>query len=382
MIDWNKIRKSFPFLKQGIIYFDSAANSLKPENVIDSVINYYRNFGLSNKNYGITPALKVEEEKQKTREILTNFLGIKMNEIFFTSGTPDSLDRISKMLLDVLEDGDEILLSELNHPSNVLPWIELKKYRKIEVKFSSNLYNDINEKTKVISYSQESNNFDFNEDLAKIYKKAKEYKSWVINDAAQAIAHQKVSFDFCDAFAFSSNKFYGPTGMGVLAVKNELLNFIKPVFVDKKSSIKINLDGYFVLQDSGEKFGSRSSNIAGLIQLKESFIFIQKVGIENIFNRIKELSNYLYTKLNEVENIEIFNKRGSSLYMFNIKGKKAEDIIDYLATKKIILRSAVFCCNLSPKCKGTKALARISLGMYNTFEEIDKFIEELKNIDL
>ncbi|VEU67937.1 aminotransferase class V-fold PLP-dependent enzyme [Mycoplasmopsis pulmonis] len=379
MPNWKKIRAQFPMTKQNIIYFDSAAASFKHKNVIQSGNDYYKNYGISNRSSDSLIGLKVEEKIRQTREIIADFLNANNDEIIFTSGTTDSINKVSKMLLDVLEDGDEILLSTLNHSSNVLPWIELKKYRKIEVKFSSNLYSDINEKTKIVSYSQESNNFDFEEDLNKIYKHAKEYGALVINDAAQAIAHQKVSFDFCDVIAFSANKLFGPTGVGILAVKKEILDTLKPTHLGGGSVVKINFDGSFVLQNGVEKFESGTLNIAGIIQLKEAFIFIQKVGIENIFNRIKELSNYLYTKLNEIENIEIFNKKGSSLYLFNIKNINAQDIVHYLGTKNIILRSGVFCSYLSTIDKNVKSSARVSLGIYNSFEEIDKLVDELKN---
>ena len=390
-------REDFNILKTNIIYFDSAATALKPKKVIDSITDYYNNYSANAHRGDYDISLKVDYKIEETRDLVKKFINAKdSNEIIFTYGTTDSLNKVVFGYYKyILKENDEILLTKSEHASNLLPWFELKEQLNLKISYIDldddykitldNVKKAITDKTKVISIAHISNVVGDTRPIKEISKIAKEKNISLLIDGAQSIPHIKVDVQDLDVdfYTFSGHKLYGPTGIGVLYGKKELLNSFHPTTFGGGMNASFDSDGKRIYDEIPLLLEAGTPNIAGIIGLNASIRYLNDIGIENIEKYEKELRSYAINKLENVKDIIIYNKNSeSSIITINIKDIFAQDLAIYLNKYNICVRAGNHCAKVLKEELNVKNTVRISLGLYNTKEEIDYLIKVLNNPNL
>ncbi|UUD36609.1 aminotransferase class V-fold PLP-dependent enzyme [Mycoplasmopsis citelli] len=371
-------KKDFP-AAWNITYFDSAALVLKPKVAIDAVNNYYQNISISSRTADTPLGNLVNSTINSVRQKVAHLIDATPQEVIFTSGTTESLNLIANMFEQILTQEDEILLSPYNHSSNMVPWIELANKIGAKVIISEDLLNSITLKTKIIAFAQENNTFNVPLDVENIYAKANEVGAYVINDCAQSISHQKNSLKNSHVIAFSCNKFYGPTGMGVLAIQEKLLKILKPTKFGGGSVNEISSAQSWTIKDTIYKFEPGTPNLAGFFMFDKSLDYFNNIGYNQTQVILNELSKYLHAQLKQLNNVEVFSQEGDYIALINVKNINAQDVATYLGSKGIYTIAGIFCAHYLRNIKPNYSYLRISLGIYNTKEDIDKLIYHLKN---
>lgn len=389
-------REDFEILKSPIIYFDNGATTLKPTVLSNAISDYYNHYSANAHRGDYDISLKVDTMYEKTRELVRKFINARStNEIVFTSGTTDSLNKIIfGYFKDKLKENDEIIITKSEHASNVLPWFELKDSNNIKIKYIElddlkvtldNLKKVITQKTKVISLAHITNVAGDIRPIKEIIKFAHENNILVIVDAAQSIAHMKVDVQDLDIdfMGFSAHKMYGPTGVGVIYGKEELLNNIKPIIFGGGMNASFSSDGVRIYDDLPQLLEAGTQNIAGVIGFGKIIEYLTNIGMDNIYKHEIELKNYLISELEKIDNIKIYNKHSESgIVAINYVDVFAQDLAIYLNKYHICVRAGNHCAKILKDEIGIKNTVRISLALYNTKEEIDYLIKVLKNPNL
>ena len=388
-------REDFPMLNQDLIYLDNGATTLKPKCVIDSVVSYYSNYCANAHRGDYSISQKVDSMYENVREKIKNFIHANVSsEIVFTSGTTDGLNRIVfGYFRKKLVEGDEVLITESEHASNVLPWFSLAKEKGIVVKYIpldshhevtiSNVKKSITSRTKVISLAYITNVIGDIRPMREIIDYAHQKGILVVGDGAQSISHLKmnVSLDDVDFFVTSAHKMYGPTGVGFLYGKFDLLNEMDPVIYGGGMNAMYLKDGYVELREVPTKFEAGTQNIAGVIGMGEAISYLENIGMNKIMKYEHELKNYFVSKLKELDNIIIYNEDTvGSIVTFNVRDIFSQDVAIYLDKHHICIRSGNHCSKILNQVFDISNTCRVSLGIYNTYEEIDALLEALKNI--
>lgn len=387
-------RDDFPMLDKDIIYFDNGATSLKPKCVIDKVMDYYTNYSANAHRGDYDISFKVDVEYENAREEVMNFINAKRKEeIVFTSGTTDSLNMIAMGFFQkYLEQNDEILITTSEHASNVLPWFRLSKLIGCKVNFIpldedyhvtiDNVKRSINQNTKVISIAGITNVIGDIRPIKEITKLAHERDIFVVVDGAQSVPHistdvQDLDIDF---LAFSAHKMLGPTGVGVLYGKFELLERLDPVRLGGGMNESFDTVDSVYYKDLPTRLEAGTPNIAGVIGFGEAIKYINKIGISKIHERELYLRNYLIEKLLPLEHIDIINlEADSGIVAFNVEGIFSQDVAYYLNKYNICVRAGNHCAKILKNAVGVTNTIRVSLYFYNTENEINEFVELIKN---
>ena len=387
-------REDFPMLKQDIIYFDNSATTFKPKQVLEAITDYYTKYTSNAHRGDYKTSLKVDMLYEETREIVKDFINAKHSkEIIFTSGATNSLNTVAFGFAKYnLKPGDEILLTKTEHASNVLPWIELSKQIDIKIKYipldknlklqTNILKNAITKKTKLVSVAHVTNTVGDVRDLKEIGDVLKDKGIYFVVDAAQSAGHRKIDVQDMniDFLAFSGHKMLGPTGIGVLYGKEELLEKTKPLNYGGGMNNFFESSGEVEYKQLPTRLEAGTQNIEGVLGLKEAILYLNKIGLKNIEKHDKELKDYFLEKIKEVDNIEILNKEAEAgNILFNIKGVFPQDTAIYLDHYNICVRAGNHCAKLLKDELGIKNTTRISFYIYNTKQEIDKLVEILKN---
>lgn len=384
----------FKMLDKSIIYFDSAATSFKPNCVVESIIDYYTNYTANAHRGDYDISYMVDTKYEETRKKVKEFINAKEEkEIVFTSGTTESLNMIAKCFFEnYLNDGDEVLLTKAEHASNILPWFEIKKDIKIkyieldnELVTIENVTSAITNKTKVISLAHITNVIGDERPIKEITKIAHKNNILVCVDAAQSIPHKKVDVQELDIdfLAFSAHKMCGPTGVGVLYAKEELLKNMQPLKVGGGMNNDFESNMTYKYKEIPHKLEAGTPNIAGVIGLGSAIDYINKIGINNIEKYVLELRSYAINKLSKLNNIDIYNKNiNSSTIVFNVKNVHSQDTATYLNKMGICVRAGNHCAKILKDEIGVTNTCRISLYFYNTKQEIDKLVEALDTTDI
>ena len=387
-------REDFPMLKQDIIYFDNSATTFKPKKVLEAITDYYTKYTSNAHRGDYKTSLKVDMLYEETREIVKDFINAKHSkEIVFTSGATNSLNTVAFGFAKYnLKPGDEILLTKTEHASNVLPWIELSKQIDIKIKYipldknlklqTNTLKNAITKKTKLVSVAHVTNTVGDVRDLKEIGDVLKDKGIYFVVDAAQSAGHRKIDVQDMniDFLAFSGHKMLGPTGIGVLYGKEELLEKTKPLNYGGGMNNFFESSGEVEYKQLPTRLEAGTQNIEGVLGLKEAILYLNKIGLKNIEKHDKELKDYFLEKIKEVDNIEILNKEAEAgNILFNIKGVFPQDTAIYLDHYNICVRAGNHCAKLLKDELGIKNTTRISFYIYNTKQEIDKLVEILKN---
>ncbi len=384
-----KDKNDFPMKEKNIIYFDNAATTLKPYRVIDKINDYYLNYSANSHRGDYDISFKVDDEIDYTRDLVKMFINAKRKEeIIFTKNTTDSLNTIVfGFFLNYLKPGDEVILSSSEHASNILPWMILSIKKNIKIVFVdsvneklqiNDLIDKITNRTKVISLAQITNVSGDKRDIKTICEIAHKNNILVVVDAAQSAPHMKIDVQDLDAdfLAFSAHKMCGPTGVGVLYGKYELLKKMIPYTYGGGMNLNYN-EKSLQLAELPYRFEAGTPNIAGIIGFSEAINFINEYGIENIERHDKYLRKYLIQELEKIPYVKIYNKNcEGSTVIINVDGVLSGDLGLYLNTNGICVRSGKHCAKMGDNKEDT---VRISLYFYNTYEEIDYLIKVLKD---
>lgn len=388
-------REDFPMINDNLIYFDNGATTMKPKCVIDGIVDYYSKYCANAHRGDYTNSQKVDNMYEGVREKIKNFIHAKeASEIVFTSGATDGLNRIVfGYFKNHLQPGDEVLLTVSEHASNVLPWFALANELGITVKYIplnsdyeitlENVEQSITEKTKVISLAYVTNVVGDIRPIRDIVELAHKHGILVVGDGAQSLSHIRtdVTQDDIDFFVASAHKFYGPTGVGFLYGKFALLNDMQPLNYGGGMNAIYLSDGYMELREVPTRFEAGTQNIAGVIGMGEAIDYLTKIGMNKIIKHEHELKEYLVNKLKTLDNIILYNENTiGSIVAFNVKDIFSQDVSIYLDKYHICVRSGNHCAKILNKAFNVDNTCRISLAFYNTYEEIDKFIEIISNI--
>ncbi|MDN5474271.1 MAG: cysteine desulfurase [Lactococcus lactis] len=392
------IKKDFPVLNQivndePLVYLDNAATTQKPLKVLAAIKDYYENDN-ANVHRGVhTLAERATEKYEAAREKVRQFINARSTkEVLFTRGTTTSINWVAQFAGQILKTGDEIVISIMEHHSNIVPWQEVAKKTGAILKFvylkdgqldMDDLRKKITNQTKFVSIAHVSNVLGTINPVEEITKIAHEHGAYMAVDGAQSTPHmaidlQKMDVDF---FAFSGHKMMGPTGIGVLYGKEELLNQFEPVEFGGEM-IDFVYESHSTWTELPWKFEAGTPNIAGAIALGAAIDYIQELGIDQIHQHEIELIDYLMPKLQEIEGLKIYgpkdNVKRGGLIAFNIEGLHPHDVATALDMEGVAVRAGHHCAQPLLNYLETPATARASFYLYNTKADCDKLVEALK----
>jgi len=400
-LDIENVRKHFPILNRlvhgkQLVYLDNGATTQKPSVVIESLIKHY-----SENNANIHRGVhKLSEEStlayEDARSKVARFINAEDCEIVFTKNATESLNLLAYSLGETLREGDEIILSVMEHHANLVPWQQLAKRKKIVLKFvgleknGSNkldleeLRNLLNERTRIVSLTHLSNVLGTVNDVHTISKMVHSVGARFIVDASQSVSRMKIDVNEidCDFLVFTGHKLYGPTGVGVLYGKKDLLKFMPPFLTggDMIKSVSLESSSW---NDVPWKFEAGTPPIAEAIALGRSIEYVIKIGIDNINLHEKELIAYARQKFEDLDYVTVYSPSLEShigVISFNVERVHSHDVASLLDNEGIAIRSGHHCAQPLVNYLGIKDCARISFGLYNTKEEVDKFIIGLKKV--
>ena len=387
-------REDFMMLNKEIVYFDNGATTFKPKVVKEAIIDYYDSYTANAHRGDYKISLMVDDKLDEVRNKVKDFINAKeASEIVFTSGATNGLNMIvDGYFKNHLNKDDEVLITVSEHASNILPWFKLQEEIGIKVKYIEldsdysvtldNVKKAISDKTKVISLAHITNVIGDIRPIKEICKIAHENNIKVVVDAAQSIAHTKldvIDMDI-DFLVASAHKMYGPTGIGILYGKFDLLEEMKPTNYGGGMNAVFTKDGYVELREVPVRFEAGTPNIEGIIGLGAAIDYINSIGIDKIGRYELELKKYLLEQLKEIDNVEIYNSNSlGSIVSFNVKDVFAQDVAIYLDKYNICIRAGNHCAKILNNAINVNNTCRIVLSFYNSKEEIDLFINVLKN---
>ncbi|MEM0504256.1 MAG: cysteine desulfurase [Sulfolobales archaeon] len=400
------IRDDFPLLRsKRVIYFDNAATSLKPEQVINAVRKYYEDLS-SNVHRGVhTLSMEASRLYEEAHEELRKFINARyLEEVIFTSGTTQSLNLIAYMLGLGLNERDNVVISIMEHHSNLLPWVMLSKLRGFKLKVVDikddytldyeKLSELIDRNTRVVALTHMSNVLGTIVDIRRVSKIVRENDAFLVVDGAQSVPHIPISVNDLgiDFLAFSGHKMLGPTGIGVMYIRKEVQESLKPPFVGGGivESVKY-VNGEFIVKflNPPWRFEPGTPNISGAIGLAEAVKYLKKLGMENVAEHEKELVRYTINKIvnDEVlaERLKIYGPRRlesrGGIISFNVADLNPHTVATFLDTYNIALRSGLHCAHpLHERIGASLGTVRASFYIYNTTEEVDIMIEALREL--
>ena len=401
MIDESKIRAQFAILHQKVngkdlIYFDNAASSQKPQVVINALNHYYSNDN-ANIHRGVHYLSQEATDKfENTRKSVQAFVNAKNScEIIFTKGATDSINLVANGYQSILNKGDEIIISEMEHHSNIVPWqmccelsgailkvIPMLDDGDLDMQAFENL---LSEKTKLVAVTHISNALGTINPIEEIIRATHKAGAKILIDGAQATPHTLVDVQVLDAdyYCFSAHKMYGPTGVGVLYGKEVLLNKLPPYQGGGEMIKEVSFEKT-TYADLPHKFEAGTPNIAGVVTFKAALDFITNLGIENIAKYEDDLLQHAIGELSKISGMQFIGeaKKRAALVSFNINGLHAYDIGVLLDKMGIAIRTGHHCAQPIMEHYKIPGTARMSFAVYNTKEEIDSCITAIKKAQI
>ncbi|MDR1876644.1 MAG: cysteine desulfurase [Flavobacteriaceae bacterium] len=399
-MDLKYIRNQFPILEQTVngnplIYLDNAATSQKPLSVLEAEEVYYKTIN-SNVHRGIHTLSQIATvEMEEARKLVQLFINAKKDyEIIFTKGSTEGINLVASSIEPLVKEGDEIIISHLEHHSNIVPWQFLAKRKGLLLKvipvddngelILSEYTKLLTEKTRIVAINHISNALGVINPIEKIIKQAHEAGAYVLIDGAQAVPHKKIDVQALDAdfYVFSSHKIYGPTGVGILYGKERLLDAMIP-YQGGGEMIKEVTFEKTTYANLPFKFEAGTPNIAGNIVLKKAVEFMQNVGLDNIMKHEDDIMKYTTKRLDELDNIIIYAKdaqhrSGSISFNLNIENIHSSDVGFILDKQGIAVRTGHHCAQPIMNRFGISGTVRASFATYTSKEDIDKLIEGIK----
>ena len=401
MFDVNRIRKDFPILEEKIygkplVYLDNGATTQRPLQVVERMTEYYLRYN-SNVHRGVHYlSNKCTDANEQARETVREFINaVSTDEIIFTRGTTESINLVAHSFGEAfIREGDEIIVTEMEHHANIVPWQMLCERKKAVLKVvpfngkgelnMEEFGKLLNERVKLVGVAYVSNVLGTVNPVKEIIDAAHAFGAYVLVDGAQAIQHIPVDMQTldCDFFAFSGHKVYGPTGVGVLYGKRGLLEQMPPWQGGGEMIKEVRFEKT-TYNDLPFKFEAGTPDFIGVIGLGEALEYVKGIGLQDIASYEHDLMNYAMEQIRTVPNIILFGEAAekSSVISFGIGGIHHFDLGTLLDKMGIAIRTGQLCAEPVMQHYGVTGMARASIAMYNTREEIDVFCEGLRKIE-
>jgi len=389
-------KADFPMLNKDLIYLDNGATTFKPKCVIDAIVDYYTNYTANAHRGDYKISLEVDMAYEGARDKVQKFINAKhREEVIFTSGATESLNMIvNGFFANYLEAGDEVVISEAEHASNVLPWFRLAKKQGIVIKYvpldSENhvtlnaIRSVVTPRTKVISLAEITNVVGDVRPIKEITEFAHANNIFMVVDGAQSVPHKKTDVQESDVdfLVFSAHKCCGPTGVGVLYGKKELLEEMEPVNMGGGMNESFDDENSIFLKELPTRLEAGTPNIAGVIGLGAAVDYLTSIGMDNIFYHEILLKKHFMESVSKLNHIDVINSEcDSGIVAFNVDGIFPQDVAIYLDKYNVCVRAGNHCAKILKKSIGVKNTVRVSMYFYNTFEEIDRLVELLSDKD-
>lgn len=389
-------KDEFPILQERkISYLDSGATTQKPQCVIDAIESYYKECNANPHRGAYSLSIEATEKYESTREKIAKFINARnREEIIFSKNATESLNLIAYSYgLDNLKKDDEVVLSIMEHHSNLVPWQYVTKKTNSKLKFmyinkdyelsKEEIESKITDKTKVVGITHVSNVLGTINNVKKIIKYAHKKGAVVIVDASQSIPHMKIDVQDLDAdfLVFSGHKMFAPLGIGVLYGKKELLNKMTP-FLMGGDMIEYVYEQNTTFAPLPNKFEAGTQNVEGVIGLGSAIDYIEKIGYKEIQNVEEAITKYAVNELSKLDFLELYItphlENHSTVISFNIKGVHPHDVASILDSNGVCVRSGNHCAQPLLGYLGMDSTCRASFSIYNTKEDVDNLVEALK----
>ena len=389
----NEFKKDFPIYEKypNLVYLDSAASSLKCKAVIDKLDHYYNRIGVNVHRGVYRLSYEATDLYEGARETIAKFINCDFEEVVFTRGCSSSLNLVALSYgMENVNSGDEVLVTELEHHSNLIPWMNVCKKKGATLKYIP-LTKDgritveafksvITDKTKVVAINHVSNVMGYIAPIKEIVEIAHEYGAVVSVDGAQAIPHMKVDVKDldCDFYSFSGHKMCGPTGVGVLYGKKHLLDKMEPIEFGGDMADEV-FKHYATYKDAPYKFETGTPIIAEAIALADACLYLEKVGYDYIAKHEHELKELALKELLEIKGIEIYNPTcETGIITFNVVDVHPHDAASVFDKNDVCIRAGHHCAQPITHFLGQMATLRASFYFYNDTEDVKKFVETVK----
>src|SRR5574344_804415 len=400
MIDTLKNRQDFPMFrnqiqmqKHPLVWLDNASTTFKPDCVLQAVESYYTHETSNSHRGDYDLCFNIDNKILETRKTVGKFINCEPNEVVFTSGTTASINLIAFGYgVKFLKKGDEILLTQAEHASNVLPWFKVAEMTGAVIKYIpldkdgrltvESLKKTITHKTKIVAVAHITNVLGYIAPLKELAKVVHEYGALLVADGAQSVPHMKTDVKDidCDFLAFSGHKLCGPTGIGVLYGKYDLLCKMDLFMTRGGMNAKFDMCGDVGYLEPPLRFEAGTQNIEGILGLKAAIDYIMGIGLDNINAYEEELKKYAVSELEKTNNVIIYNaKSEAGIVTFNIKNVFAQDAATYLNSQGIACRSGQHCAKILIDYLGVVATVRASFYFYTTKDDIDALVNAVKN---
>ena len=391
------IKSQFPIFAQAkyqtnpLVFFDNGATTLKPQMVIDRILDYYTKTTSNNHSTDYQLAFKVDKFVEETRALVGNFFNCPLERVIFTSGTTMAINQVCYGLKDQFNHDDEIVIGNDSHTSLSLPCYRLAKQTNAKLKIVNltSCANDINSlvknitsKTRLFALTAVNNLLGHSYDLKKIgeYIKQNYPRCYFLVDAAQASAHVKIDMlnSYIDFLAVSAHKMYGPTGIGALLASEKIAE-LDPVFVGGNMNDDVFADGSFTYKIIPYNLEAGTANLAGIFGFAAAIKFLQTLDFSKVHALETNLKQYALSCIQKslTDNIKIYNLDTNFHIVFNIKNVFAQDVASYLGSKNICVRSGDHCAKLVNYTNKINPSVRVTFGVYNDFDDVDLLVKAL-----
>ena len=392
----NSYKEDFPLLKnRKITYLDSGATTQKPQYVLDKINEYYEKYNANPHRGAYSLSMEATEEYENTRTKIAKFINARnREEIIFSKNATESLNLIAYSYgLNNIGENDEIVISIMEHHSNLVPWQKVAKVKGAKLNYfymndnyeisDEEIESKITDKTKVVGITHVSNVLGTINNVQKVIKLAHKKGAIVVLDCSQSIPHMKIDVQELDAdfIVFSGHKMLAPLGIGVLYGKKELLNKMEP-FLMGGDMIEYVYEQETTFAPLPNKFEAGTQNVEGVIGLAAAIDYIEKIGYDNISRVEKEVVSYAIEKLKSLDFLELYltsnEENHSSVISFNIKGVHPHDVASILDTENVAIRSGNHCAQPLMRFLGIDSTCRASFYFYNTKEDVDNLVKALE----
>lgn len=379
-----------------LVYLDNAATTFKPQCVIDAVVRYYTDQTANVHRGDYEISYQVSEAYEKTREDVARFIRAQPKEIVFTAGASASLNLVAYGYgRKYLKAGDVILSTEAEHASNILPWFKVAEETGAKIEYIpltedgqltlDNFRQAMHENVKIVAVADITNVLGYVAPIEEMTRIAHENGAIVVCDGAQSVPHTPTDVQAwgVDFLAFSAHKMCGPTGIGVLYGKYELLQKTDPFMLGGGSNARFDMCGNILLKDAPYKFEAGTPNIEGVLGLQQAVRYLESIGMEQIQAYEHELKAYAIEKLEKLDHLILYNPTSpTGIIAFNVKDVFAQDAAGYLNSQGIAVRSGNHCAKILLNVLKTSETIRASLYFYNTKEDVDRFVQACSEITL